>query len=490
MAEAFTPYSTVKPFFGAKPNWLTDPLNVERISSYDAYERIYWTAPDVFAVQMRGSDANPVYMPTARTIVDTANRYIVPDLMLNVVNRTNPAEDPTADTLAARLALSDLLKRENFIAKFNGAKRYGIIHGDWVWHVTADPTKELGTRLTLTAIDASMYFPIPDPENVNRFIGVKLALPVVEGDKTMVRVQTYRKDTTKTPTQITVEEGIFEVDEWEKPDAKPARVIRAPETLPPQITSVPVYGLKNFEEPGNPFGSSEMRGLERLFSEMAQVVTDEGLALALEGLGSYETDAPQPVDPVTKQPTNWRIGPGRVIHHPPGTGFNRVAGVGTVAPMGDHYDRLFEAALRASASPDVAVGNVDVAVAQSGIALALQLSPILSKAQERNDLILGRLIQMFFDILTMWYPAYEQTTFNDVMVLAEPGEAVPVDRETRRDELNDMLDRGVISKQYYRAEMEKMGYIFPDDIEQQIAEDQAASAASVDETANRLLTEA
>jgi hypothetical protein len=490
MADEFTPYSTVAPFFGAKPTWVTDALNQQRIQSYDAYERIYWTAPDVFAVQMRGSDSLPVYMPTARTIVDTTHRYVVPDLTMHINNRTDPGETPTADTLAARMALSDLLIRENFTAKFTGAKRYGIIHGDWVWFITGNELKPQGARISITALDPSMYFPVMDPEDVSRTIGVKLALPVQQDDKTMVRVQTYMKVQTTTGNTITVEEGIYEVDEWEKPDAKAVTVLRPKTMLPPTITQLPVYAMKNFEEPGNPFGSSEMRGFERMFSEMSQVVSDEGLALALEGLGAYETDAPEPIDPITKVKVPWRIGPGRVIHHPPGTSFDRVAGVGNVAPFGDHYDRIFEAVLRASSSPDVAVGQIDVQVATSGIALALQLSPILSKAQERGDLVLGKLVQMFYDILTMWYPAYEATTFTDIAVTAEPGQAVPVDRDTRRDELNDMFDRGIISTQYYRSEMEKLGYVFPDDIDDQIAADKQVQSASIDATANRLLDEA
>jgi uncharacterized protein (DUF1499 family) len=40
-----------------------------------------------------------------------------------------------------------------------------------------------------------------------------------------------------------------------------------------------------------------------------------------------------------------------------------------------------------------------------------------------------------------------------------------------------MLDRKIISTQFYRDEARKLGYEFPDDIEQQIAKEQDAFAA-------------
>lgn len=489
MAQEFTPYSTAVPLFGKKPDWITDPLDIQRVQAYEVYERIYWTAPDVYAVQMRGSDGLPTYAPTARTVIETINRYLVPDLTIHIANLEDPGADATPDVLAARFALSDLLVREQFMAKFAGAKRFGVIHGDWVWYITANEAKEVGKRISITALDPSMYFKVTDPDDVTRIIGVKLAQPVIEEDETKVRVQIYRKDTTKTPTEITVEEGIYNVEDWESPDAKPIRVIRAVTALPPQITAIPVYHIKHFDEPGNPYGSSEVRGFERHFSDMSQILSDEGLALALEGVGAYETDAPTPRDKNGNE-INWKVGPGQVLHHPPGTKFGRVSGVTNVQAFGDHYDRVQDSVLRAASAPDIAVGKVDVQVAQSGIALALELSPILAKAREKNELALGVLEQMFYDIFTMWYPAYEQTTFEGILITCDPGEAIPVDRETRRDELNDMFDRKVISTQYYRSEMEKMGYIFPTDIEEQIAADSQASAASADATANRLLAEA
>jgi len=131
---------------------------------------------------------------------------------------------------------------------------------------------------------------------------------------------------------------------------------------------------------------------------------------------------------------------------------------------GEHYKRLWEALYQSSSTPEIAVGSVDVSVAQSGVALQLQLGPMLSKAGEKDQLLIDVETQMWHDILTMWMPAYESTTFAGVDVACATGDAVPVDRAGRFAELNDMLDRGIITTAYYRQEATKLGYTFPDNI--------------------------
>jgi hypothetical protein len=463
MAGLFTPYSTVAPLFGGdKPTWIPDELEQARVQAYDAYERMYWSAPDTFAVNMRGSNDLPIYVPTGRVIVDTINRYTAPGFGVSMRNRAGPED--TEDVLAARLAVSDLMARERFKAKFNGAKRYGLIKGDSVWHITADETKAPGTRITLTSLDPGMYFPIFDPDNVDKVIGCHLAESVSTDEGPRIRRQTYRKTVTPSGTSITVESGLFEVEGWMNPDAQPSVVIKPPTTLPPTITALPVYHTKNFEEPGHPFGSSEMRGLEILMTAVNQTISDEDLTLVLDGIGVY-VSTETPVDPETKQPVAWRIGPGRVIKLGDREArFDRVDGVKSFGPFGEHYDRLQNALKAAAATPDIAIGSVDVQVAASGIALSLQLGPLLAKAAEHNDLILSVQDQMWFDLLNGWMPAYEETTFTDVDITCGVGDAVPVDRAARFAELNDMLDRGVIDTAYYRSEAAKLGYVFPEGI--------------------------
>jgi hypothetical protein len=457
--SVFTPYSTVADFFGQKPSWIPDAIDQQRIQSYQVYEEMYWNVPDTFKISLRGTNNLPIYVPAARTIVDTTLRYFAPDFRVSVVDSVSNAD--STDSIAATMAIRDLFKREKIRSKMVGYKRYSLIQGDAVWHLTADESKPIGSRLTLTAIDPGMYFPINDEEDVDRRIGCHLAEPMATADGDRIRRVTYRKAENG---RITVEEGIFKTDDWRGPEAIPEIQVSKPIELPPQITSLPVYHTKNFEEPGNPFGSSEVRGLERIMGGINQAVSDESLALALMGIGMYATDASHPIDAITKKPVPWQLGPGRVVHHD-GTKWERIQGVGNTAESyGTHYYRLWEALKQASSTPDVAIGSVDVQVASSGIALALQLGPMLAKAAEKNDLFLDTQNQLFYDILTMWMAAYEQTTFNQISVDCVVGSAVPVDREARFTELNDMLDRGVIDTDYYRSEAKKLGYVFPDDI--------------------------
>lgn len=481
MANEFTPYSTGRALFGQKPAHVKDTLDQERLQSYLLYEQMYWNVPETFKLTQRGTNSMPIYVPSSRTIVDTSNRYTAPDFALNI--RPRAGGQDTNDVIAARLAMQDLFARERFRARFLGAKRYCQIQGDWVWHITADPLKPVGRRLTLTTLDPSMYFPIPDPDNIEKIVGVRLVIPVTEGTDPAVRRLTYMKVVAgqgdSSTTTITVEEGIYKVDEWENADATPVRVIKATTPLPPEITAIPVYHVKNFEEPGNPFGSSELRGLEIVMAAVNQTISDEELALALAGIGQYVTDAPHPVDPRTRQTVPWQLGPGTVNHVPTGHIFKRVEGVGSVAPYGDHYGRLWDALKWASASPDIAIGTVDVTIAESGIALALQMSPILAKSGEKDELIISTHDQMFFDVLNMWYPAYEETLFAEITVESLVGDKLPVDRAARFTELNDMLDRKVIDTQYYREEAAKLGYVFPDDIGARVEKEQKALAPVV-----------
>lgn len=459
MAGTFTPYVTGAEYFGAKPTWIPDELDVQRILSYQAYEEMYWNVPDIFKVSLRGTNTLPVYIPSARTIIDTTNRYYGVDFR---VVCSGEGDDPAA----AQLAITALIRRERWRSKFNGMKRYGLIQGDSIIHVTADAEKPVGNRIRLTTLDPGMYFPITDEEDVDRVIGCHLVEQIETADGPRIRRLTYRKGEPRADgtTPITVEEGIFALDKWGGPDFAPEVIIQDVTELPEEITSLPVYHVKNTEQPGDPFGSSEVRGLERIMSAINQTVSDEDLALALMGIGMYATDASQPIDPKTRQPVPWKLGPGRVVHYD-GTKFDKVTGVSDLSgSYGAHYDRLWEALFRVSSTPEIAVGMVDVQVASSGIALSLQLGPMLGKAGEKNDLLLDVANNLFYDIVNMWMPAYEETTFEGVEVECAVSNGVPINREERFAELNDMLDRGVIDTKYYRAEAAKLGYVFPDTI--------------------------
>jgi hypothetical protein len=100
--------------------------------------------------------------------------------------------------------------------------------------------------------------------------------------------------------------------------------------------------------------------------------------------------------------------------------------------------------------------------------------PTLAKLDERDKAGVDRLTQVFFDWKN-WWEAYEGTKLEgDIEVTI--GDKLPTDRTGRINELNNMLDRGVISRKYYREEMQKLGYDFPDDIEQQIDDEKQKEA--------------
>src|SRR3982751_6031111 len=229
----FTPYSTGVEFFGTKPSWIPNELDVQRIQSYQTYEQMYWNASDVFQVSLRGSNSSPLYIPAARTVIDTTNRFYGVDFGVLV----SGTSDPTV--AAAQLAVNDLMKRERFRSKLNGLKRYCLIQGDAIWHLTADLDKPIGKRLRLTALDPGMYFPISDEDDVDRIVGVHLVESISTADGPRIRRLTYRKvpraDGLNT---ITVEEGLFKTDKWGGPDDKPETVLRPVIALPDDITSI------------------------------------------------------------------------------------------------------------------------------------------------------------------------------------------------------------------------------------------------------------
>lgn len=484
MPGIFTPYSTIRNLMGALPTWIPDPLDQERIASYAVYEQIYWGVPETFKLVARGAEDKPIYIPTGRTIVDTTHRYTATGFTYGVDLRSGGEASASQDAQALTLALDDLFTRERFRSKFNGNKRYGLIRGDWCWHIVADPLKAPGSRISIYPLDPASYFPIWDEDDLDRIVGCHIVDTVTIGNDTYIKRLTYRKTEIGS---ITSEEALFATDDWGGPESKPKIIVSPVMELPREITALPVYHIKNFEEPANPFGSSELRGLERIIASVNQTISDEELTLALEGLGMYATTAPPPIDEDGEE-TTWQLGPGRVVEHPAGTDFKRITGVGSVKPSQDHIAFLLEQMREASGTPRVAIGKVDVATAESGISLMLQMSPMLAKVEEKDELVRDTHDQMFFDLVRGWFPGYEQTNFgDDVRVKSVFGDKLPVDRAAKFKELNEMLVNKVISVQYYRSEATKLGYQFPANMDAEIvATTRAITTATADPFASRV----
>lgn len=463
----FTPYSGVAGYLSVMPSWVPKE-DQERIASYQVYEEIYWNHNETFKLVLRGDETRPIYIPNARTIVETTNRFVGNDITV----KADPAFGTPNDQTALQQAMNDLIARERFVSKYASAKRYGIIRGDWLLHIFADPNKEPGTRISMAAIDPASYFIVPMPENEDRIWKIHIAEQFLENGTTFVRRQTY---TRLDDGRIQSELSVFKTDEWFVEGKAPQKQIIAPYILPDDIRAFPVYHIPNTEEPANPFGSSQIRGMERLLAAINQSATDEDIALALEGLGVYATDGGAPVDENDEE-TDWVIGPGRVVENAPG--FKRVNGISSVGPYTSHMDYIKSNTFEALGISDVATGQVDVTVAESGVALAIRFAPTLAMAAEKDVIVREVMTQMWYDIATMWLPAYESQSFGDARPLISFGDKLPKNRDGEVKMVMDLMSTPVpvMSAATARAHLAKYGFEFDANEEQLILQEQARAA--------------
>lgn len=485
--ERFTPYTNVSALFSALPQWM-DEYDAQRVMAYQIYEQVYWNEPDTFKLQQRGTEATPIYIPNARTIIDTTNRFIGKDWA--------PVLDPDAGTTGEQgelsIILTALLRRERFFSKFASNKRYGLIRGDWCWHVIGNGEKPSGKRLRIDALDPAAYFPVTHPDDPERIIGAHIVEQIKVGEEWVIKRQTYQKgrdpvNNDGSDTTIYNSIATYKPDDWQELGAKSVNVIKPPTALPPQVTAIPIYHIKNIEPPGDPYGSSELRGLVRIMGAVNQAVSDEELALALDGLGLYATDGGPPRDD-NGNIMSWLLGPGRVVEHPPGSKFGRVNGVNSVTPVQDHLRYLTHSIRESAATPDAAVGKVDVNVAESGIALTMQLAPLLAKADERDDMISGTMDQFLFDLAQQWLPAYEGYS-GDAIPVSTFGEKLPQNRKQTIEEIVTLVKEGVASAEWGRTELTKLGYVFPEDEGVRLMTEQQARALAIDPFAARMAAE-
>jgi hypothetical protein len=463
--ESITPYSTVAPYLGDLPAWVPE-TEQERVASYLKYDDMYWSRPESFKLALVDEDAGPIYVPKAMTVVDTTAHYLLKGLSVTAPQRN-------AGMMAA---LDAFMKRETFFSKFHVAKHSGVTRGDYLIHITADKNKPEGRRISINTVHPAAYFPVYDEWDPEKLLRVHLAEQFERKDEAgririFIRRLTYEYEYRANATRrVWRQEGFFEEKDWFHPaKAEQSRALLKREMLPEEIDTIPLYHFKNKEWQGEDYGSSELRGFERLLQGINQTITDEEVALALEGLGVYATDASGPVDLETGARIPWRIAPARVLEVPLGSYFKRVEGIGTITPMLDHVKYLVEALFEASGTTDVARGAIDAQVAQSGIALAIKFLPTLAKIEQRDQAGIDKLTQFWYD-WKKWHAVFEED-LGDGDITVAIGDKLPQDKTARLNELNNMYDRGLIPGNFYRAEMAKLGYVFPDDIEEQLAKE-------------------
>jgi len=503
--QDFTPYSTAKPLVGSAPLWLADPLEQLRVQSYSLYEQIYWTVPQAFKVVQRGKDTQPIYIPAGRQIVETLNRHLARNLQVTV----DPLFGTTQEQTLAQQVWDDLAKRERFYSKFAGSKRYGIMRGDWAFAITASDQRAPGTRVSIETIDPGGLFPIWSTIDLDTIVGWHVVEQYTDknGDSRIKR-RTWRKVTGMGgPSAITYEVGVFEMDAWGGPgmkeeDEKPigGEPVEVPQvTLPNPIDDLPIYVIQNFNQPGFLWGSSEMRGLEIVLSAINQSISDEDLELVMNGLGTYATNAGAPIDPDTGEELPWGLGPAKVVEIPGDAKFERVSGTSTVAPYQDHLRYLHAQLDQTVGHSDVAKGKVDVTVAESGVALLIQMGPLLAVADEKEQIITDVLNNLLFNI-PKWLVAYEGGTFSFMVsevtapgestgtrLTPQYGEKLPENKDKRIDQLFKALEAKAVGLNFVWSELRRLGWKLPDDATmlQMVAETKALTEPA-DPFADRL----
>jgi hypothetical protein len=491
-----TPYATAIPFLvTAIPTWL-DEYNAQRLASYDLYDDMYNNRPDT-SLMLRGSDEKPIYVPTAKRVVNTLCRYVGKDWGYELV----PETGTPADQEAAKTAFSALFVRESILSQFSVGKAEWMRRGDWMWMLVGDPDKPAGSRISVKTIDPRTYFPLNnDPEDVDRLTGQQVVEEhfLDDGTTLALKVQTWYKYTDPEHSQFgatVIPDGgipieykceILDMKDWQ--DDVKRNVLSTVVPLGPiegttgVISQLPIYHIKNNGTSSDPFGMSILAGLESVVAGISQAISDEDLALAMAGLGMYVTDSGAPVDADDgSTPVNWLLGPQQVIEVAAGRSFKRLAGITSVDPVQKHVDYLEEQAYGSAGINDIALGTRG-AVTESGVALAIRMQPLFDEADNDDLQINDIMSQMFHDLATMWFPAFEQISFGDVQIVSGTSkDRLPFDRAEFWAELSSGYEMGILPLSYVHRQLnEKLGFELSDqDLKDALAE-AATKAAQAD----------
>lgn len=449
-------YDSAKAFLRTYSNLgnIVEPQDNMRLLAYNLYDDFYYNRPDTFKVTLRGSSDTEIYLPSTRKMVDSTARFLAVDFNYNVTG--NDAVATLFDKIWAREEIAKL---------FVKGKRSYLNRGDQVWYITADDRKPLGERISLATIHPSSIFRIEDPEKPTRVIGYHIVDLVQDprdkkdNTKLIARRQTYRKENGR----ITSECIGFEIGAWDdrylqEDELKPVWIYLKKRELPQSITSLPVYHIPNNEPDGSTWGLSQVAGIEYIINAMNQSMTTEDLSLVLSGLGVYVSTAAPPIDKATGKPGKYKLHPGNVVEIGRDDTFNRVSGVSSVQPFTEHINSLDDWATSGIGLPDMASGKVDVSVAQSGIALALKMGPIIAENQDKQLGILGKWNQMGYDLINMWFPAFEGVQSDGAKFVATVGDPMPLNRDTYVQETQDLYDDDLITIEEARERLEKIGY--------------------------------
>lgn len=464
-------------FLAAADDNVVDPLDKRRIQAQDLYENLYINSTFNLKLVLRGDDSYPIIMPSGRKMIEATNRF----LGLNLDYLVEGVGDVGTQT-----ALDDyfkaLYKQEKIKSKFESSKRWGLIRGDGMLLIYADPNKPIGKRIGIAELDPRQVFEIEDA-NTN-LIGYYLAEIVQDfrdpndTSKTICKRTSYKKvvDDNGQPTgSITTDVTHWEIGKWD--DRNPGNELEQVTspifdeeemTLPEPISQLPIYHWRNSSFQGTSWGTSQLAGLETLLYALNQTLTDEDATIVFQGLGMYVTTSAPPIDATTGEITNWNIGPKQVIEIGTDQKFDRVTGVGNLQPFQDHMNYIGEKGLAESSGiPEVAIGRVDVSSAESGIALKLQLLPLLSQNSEKELEMINIMDQFHYDITTMWLPAYEKETFGNADTMSQMSvvclfdDPMPEDRDSEIQEMILLRTSNLILTSMAVEKLQALGWKYP-----------------------------
>ena len=492
-------YSAALDFINTGDSNVANDLDKRRIGAYDLYENLYINSTQTLKLVLRGDDSYPILMPSGKKIVDATNRFLGVGFDFLVEGSGDAGTQELLNQWWAAF-----FKRESLRAKFASSKKWGLVRGDAAFYVYSNSNKPVGQRLSIAELDPRQLFEIEDASG--SLIGVHIVDTVQDyrspdkPDKKLARRRTFRK----TEQGITTELKFFEIGKWDDRSAalkEKMEAVSYPEldeqesTLPATITQLPVYKWRNNAPQNSTWGHSQLTGLETLLYAVNQSLTDEDATIVFQGLGMYVTSAAPPQD-TDGNTTDWSIGPMQIIEVGQDQRFDRVTGVSDVSPYQNHMNFIDEKGLsEASGTPQIAIGRVDVAVAESGISLQLQMMPLIAQNAEKEQELLVVLDQMFYDITTMWLPAYEPENFPSPEVMSQMSvvcifdDPMPKNRDAQVQETLLLVTSNLILTSMAIAKLRNLGWEYPsvdpmtgepltDDMIAQMLTDQAAAAAA------------
>ena len=467
----------------------------KRIGVYDLYENIYRNATVTLKIVLRGEDQTAVLMPNGKKIVEATSRFLGKNVGYLVEARGDEGAQQEVEAW-----WSDFWLREAFPQKFNSNKRWGLVRGDSIFYIYARPEKVQGKRICVEELDPRCVFEIEDdPKDPKRTTGVHIIELVQDWrepdkpEKKVVKRRTFRRQFGEDGEGIAVtsELTFWELGKWDdrtvKAREKQERVPNADldedeYELEQPVTQLPLYKWRNDPPQNSSWGTSQLAGLETLLYALNQSLSDEDQVLVFQGLGMYVTDAAPPIDPNTNDVADWNIGPKQIIEIATGQKFDRVTGISDLSPMQDHMKFMDDGMSESSGVPQVAIGRVDVTVAESGIALQLQLMPLIAANADKELELIMVLDQMFHDITTMWLPAYEPEQFGntdimtDLSVVCVFDDPMPVDRAKEVEEVIALDQAGLVLKSMVVAKLRELGWKYPttDDLGNPLTDDDIA----------------